>query len=52
MSVVLRGVKLNPPANLEVKMQAVDYEKVKEMDRLVELCEHRNKLCGLQWCSH
>lgn len=40
------------PANLEVKMQAVDYDKAKELDRLVELCELRNKLCALLTYFH
>lgn len=40
------------PANLEVKMQAVDYDKAKELDRLVELCELRNKLYALLMYFH
>lgn len=33
------------PANLEAKMQAVDYSRVKGMDKLEELCDFQNKQC-------
>jgi hypothetical protein len=37
---------------LEVKKQVVDYDKVKELDTLVELCELQNKLNALLWNFH